>query len=144
MAEKLNILFVCTGNACRSQIAEAWANYLKGNELEAFSAGVYPIGVSSRAIQTMAEVGIDMSSHYSKHVDELQGIDFTYVITLCDNAKQLCPTFPNPTKMVHKPIYDPYGASGSDDDVKDVFRSVRNKIKDFVQKMPQNLQEEEP
>ncbi|MHC4271842.1 MAG: arsenate reductase ArsC [Planctomycetota bacterium] len=139
MPEKQNVLFICTGNACRSQIAEAWANHLKHNELQAFSAGVNPIGVSSRAIQAMAEVGIDMSNHYSKHIDELQGIDFTYVITLCDYAKSFCPTFPAPTKMLHKPIYDPYGVSGSNDHVMSVFRSVRDKIRDFIQEMPQNL-----
>jgi arsenate reductase len=128
MPDKPNILFICTGNACRSQIAEAWANHLKHNDLRAFSAGVYPIGVSSRAIQTMAEVGIDMSEHYSKHIHELQGIDFTYVITLCDNAKHFCPVFPAPTKMFHMPIHDPYGVTGSNDHVMAVFRSNARKF----------------
>ncbi|MHC4131160.1 MAG: arsenate reductase ArsC [Planctomycetota bacterium] len=139
MPGKLNVLFICTGNACRSQIAEAWANHLKHKELQAFSAGIHPIGVSSRAIKTMAEVSIDMSDHYSKHIDELQGIDFDYVITLCDNAKHFCPTFPHPTKMIHKHIHDPYGTSGSNDHIMSVFRTVSEKIKDFVQEMPQNL-----
>ncbi|MHC4265726.1 MAG: arsenate reductase ArsC [Planctomycetota bacterium] len=142
MPDKPNILFICTGNACRSQIAEAWANHLKHNDLQAFSAGVYPIGVSSRAIQTMAEVGIDMSEHYSKHIDELQGIDFTYVITLCDNAKSFCPIFPASAKMIHMPIHDPYGATGPNDQQMAVFRSVRDKIRDFVEKMPENLSKE--
>jgi arsenate reductase len=87
----------------------------------------------------MAEVGIDMSDHYSKNIDELQGIDFTYVITLCDNAKHFCPTFPAAVKMIHKPIYDPYGVTGSENHIKDVFRTVRDEIRDFVEKMPENL-----
>jgi len=141
MPDKPNILFICTGNACRSQIAEAWANHLRQNDLQAFSAGIRPIGVSPRAIETMAEVGIDMSAYISKHIDELQGIDFTYVVTLCDHAKGFCPAFPPPAKMLHNPIRDPYGVSGSEDHVKAVFRAVRDEIRDFVRKMPENLSE---
>jgi arsenate reductase len=142
MPDKPNMLFICTGNSCRSQIAEGWANHLKHNDLQAFSAGIQPIGVSSRAIQTMAEVGIDISEHYSKHIDELEGIDFTYVITLCDSAKYFCPNFPTNAKIIHKPFHDPYGATGSDEQVRAVFRTVRDKIKVFIQEMPQNLQKE--
>jgi len=139
MPDKPNILFICTGNACRSQIAEAWTNHLKHNVLQAFSAGIRPIGVSSRAIQTMAEVGIDMSDHTSKHIDELQAIDLTYVVTLSDFAKNFCPAFPPPAKVFHKPIRDPYGVSGSEEHIKAVFRAVRDEIRDFVRKMPRNL-----
>lgn len=83
--EKIKVLFLCTGNSCRSQIAEGWARHLKGNVIDAYSAGVRPFGVSSRAIKVMAESGVDISMHKSKHVDEFSGIDFDYVVTLCDN-----------------------------------------------------------
>ncbi|MHC4720975.1 MAG: arsenate reductase ArsC, partial [Planctomycetota bacterium] len=97
---KLKILFLCTGNACRSQMAEGWARHLKGDRIEAFSAGVTPIGVSTNAIKVMAEAGVDISSHTSKHVDDLLGIDFDYVISVCDYAKELCPIFSGDVKTI--------------------------------------------
>ena len=92
-ATKTTILFLCTGNACRSQMAEGWTRHLKSDVIEAYSAGVWPAGVSSRAIKVMAEMGVDISSHKSQHVDEFSDIEFDYVITLCDNAKEQCPIF---------------------------------------------------
>ncbi len=89
--EKINVLFLCTGNSCRSQIAEGWARHLKSDVIEAFSAGVSPVGINSRAIKVMADAGVDISQHSSKHVDELNAIDFDYVVTLYDNAKEQCP-----------------------------------------------------
>jgi len=91
--EKIKVLFLCTGNACRSQMAEGWARHLKSDVIEAYSGGVWPVGVSSRAMQVMAEAGVDISSHTSDHVDDLMEIDFDYVITLCDNARERCPIF---------------------------------------------------
>jgi arsenate reductase len=92
--EKIMVLFLCTGNSCRSQMAQGWARHLKDNVIDAYSAGIQPAGVSSRAVKAMAEVGIDISCQTSKHVDELAGIDFDYVVTLCDYAKEHCPVFP--------------------------------------------------
>lgn len=138
--KKLNILFLCTGNACRSQMAEGWARHLKSDSINAYSAGINPIGVSSRAIKTMAEVGIDISGHTSKHIDDLKDIDFDYVITLCDNAAQNCPMFPGKAKVIHKPFKDPYFASGSEEQVMSQFAKVRDQIKDFVASLPEYLE----
>jgi len=137
---KIKILFLCTGNSCRSQIAEGWAKHLKSDTLEAYSAGVRPIGVSSMAIKTMAEAGVDISSHSSKHIDELWKVDFDYVITLCDNAAQNCPVFGGKAKVIHKPFKDPYFATGSEENVMAKFREVREQIKAFVETIPDSLE----
>jgi arsenate reductase len=136
---KIKVLFLCTGNSSRSQIAEGWARHLKDGVIDAYSAGVHPIGVSSRAIKVMSEAGVDISNHKSKHVDELKGIDFDYVVTLCDNAAESCPVFPGKAKIIHKPFEDPYLATGNEEIVLATFRRVRDQIKAFVEKMPGNL-----
>ncbi|MBU1261034.1 MAG: arsenate reductase ArsC [Planctomycetes bacterium] len=140
--EKLNILFLCTGNSCRSQMAEGWAKKLKSDCIEAFSAGVYPVGVNSRAVKIMAEAGVDISAHRSKHADDLCGIDFDYVITLCDNAKELCPVYNGKTKLIHKPFSDPSILIGSEEVITDAFRKVRDQIRDFVLTLPDALAQE--
>ena len=139
--EKIKILFLCTGNACRSQIAEGWARELKGNVIDAYSAGIRPIGVSSRTIKVMAEEGVDISMHKSQHVDEFSGIDFNYVVTLCDNAAENCPVFSGKTRIVHKPFDDPYFASGSEEQIMATFRKVRDDIKTFIETMPESLED---
>lgn len=136
----LKILFLCTGNSCRSQMAEGWARHLKEDTIEAYSAGVRPIGVSSRAIKTMAEAGVDISKHTSKHIDDLGEVDFDYVVTLCDNAAQNCPVFPGKAKVIHKPFKDPYFASGSQEQVMAEFRKVREQIKTFIEEIPVSLE----
>ena len=136
---KIKILFLCTGNACRSQIAEGWARHLKGDIIDAYSAGIQPIGVSSKAIKVMAEAGVDISKQKSQHMNEFRGIDFDYVVTLCDNAAKTCPSFGGKAKVIHKPIEDPYFAAGGEDDVMELFRRVRDRMKAFVEKMPENL-----
>jgi arsenate reductase len=138
---KIKVLFLCTGNACRSQIAEGWAKRLKSDTIEAYSAGIRPIGVSSRAIKTMAEAGVDISTHTSKHIDELWNIDFDYVITLCVYAAQNCPIFNGKAKVIHKPFKDPYFTTGSEENVMAVFRKVREQIKVFVDTIPESLEE---
>jgi arsenate reductase len=136
---RIKVLFLCTGNSCRSQIAEGWARHLKGNVIDAYSAGIRPIGVNSRAIKVMAEVGVDISIQKSQCVDEFLEIDFDYLITLCDNAAQRCPTLMNKVKVLHKPFEDPYYAAGSEEDVMETFRKVRNEIREFIEAMPDNL-----
>lgn len=138
--QKLKILFLCTGNACRSQMAEGWARHLKGDCIEAFSAGVTPIGVSTKAIEVMAEAGVDISGHTSKHVNDLLDIDFDYVISVCDHAKELCPIFPGDVKTVHRRFDDPYFAEGTPDEILAEFRRVRDEIKVFVQMLPDSLE----
>ncbi len=139
MSDRIQILFLCTGNSCRSQIAEGWARHLKSDVIEAYSAGIRPIGVNSRTIKVMAEADVDISGHTSKGVDELVGIDFDYVVTVCDNARQQCPVFGGRTKHVHKSFDDPYFAAGSEVEIMAVFRRVRDEIKAFVEKLPDNL-----
>ena len=138
--KKLNILFLCTGNACRSQIAEGWANKLKGDCITAFSAGVSPAGkVNKRAVKIMAEAGVDISKQYSKHLDELSEIDFDYVITLCDNAGENCPLYPKRTKVIHRPFADPSFLIGDEETIVNAFRKTRDEIRDFVLALPGNL-----
>jgi len=140
--EKIKVLFLCTGNSCRSQIAEGWARELKGNVIDAYSAGIRPIDVSSRAIKAMAEAGVDISMHQSQHIDEFLGIDFDYVVTLCDNAFESCPVFSGKARIVHKPFDDPYFASGSEEQIMATFRKVRDDIRTFIETLPQNLEAE--
>ncbi len=137
--EKIKVLFLCTGNSCRSQIAEGLARYLKANSIDAYSAGIRPIGVSSRVIKVMSEEGMDISMQQSQHLDEFSEIDFDYVITLCDNAAENCPVFTGKAKVLHRPFEDPYFASGSEEDIMETFRKVRNEIKIFIEAMPDNL-----
>ncbi len=137
--DRIKVLFLCTGNSCRSQIAEGWAGHLKSDVIEAYSAGIRPIGVNSRTIKVMAEAGVDISAQTSRGVDELVGINFDYVVTVCDNARQQCPMFGGRTKHVHKSFDDPYFATGSEKEIMAVFRRVRDQIKAFVEKMPDNL-----
>ncbi|UCF00135.1 MAG: arsenate reductase ArsC [Planctomycetota bacterium] len=140
--EKIKLLFLCTGNACRSQIAEGWARHLKSDCLEAFSAGISPAFVNQTAVEVMAEAGVNISAQRPKHVNELIGIDFDYVITLCDNAYENCPTFPPNVRHIHKPFYDPAFMPGTNQEIMAAFRNLRDQLKDFVQKMPEILQTE--
>lgn len=141
MKSPIRILFLCTGNACRSQMAEGWARHLKGGLIEAFSAGIKPIGVSSRAIRVMAEAGVDISAQTSNHINDFPGVDFDYVVTLCDNARQQCPVFTGGAKLVHRPFSDPYFAEGTEQQIMDAFRRTRDEIREFVENMPDNLPE---
>ncbi len=104
---KPRILFLCTGNSCRSQMAEGFTRYLKTDQIKAHSAGVAPKGVDPRAVRAMAEVGIDISKQGSKSLDEVGDIEFDYVITLCDNAQKTCPMFPAKTRVMHVGFEDP-------------------------------------
>ena len=137
--EKIKVLFLCTGNACRSQMAEGWARHLKSDVIEAFSAGVWPAGVSTRAITAMDEAGVDISSHASKHVNDYMTIDFDYVITLCDYASEKCPVFGGKTRVIHRPFEDPTMALGSSEEVMAAFRKTRDQIREFVETLPESL-----
>ena len=137
--ERIKILFLCTGNTCRSQMAEGWANHLKSDVIEAYSAGVSPAGVSTKVIQVMEEAGVDISSYVSKHVFIYLGADFDYVITLCDYAKKQCPPFGSKTRLVHKPFKDPISATGSSLEILDAFRKTRDEIRAFVETLPESV-----
>jgi arsenate reductase (thioredoxin) len=129
---KPKVLFLCTGNSCRSQMAEGWLRELAGNEFEVFSAGINPVGVNPLAIAVMREVGIDISHQRSKHAGEYLGQNFPYVITVCDNAREHCPIFPGTYKKLHWSFEDPVAAQGSEEERLEVFRRVRDEIGDRV------------
>jgi arsenate reductase (thioredoxin) len=127
------ILVLCTGNSCRSQIAEGYLRHFAGDKAEVFSAGVETHGVNQRAIQIMKEDGIDISMHTSNNVNEYRDIDFDYVITVCDNAKERCPYFPSKAKKFHYNFSDPAKATGTEEQIMQQFRDVRNMIKKYSQ-----------
>jgi len=138
VAERPRILFLCTGNSCRSQMAEAWTRALKGDRYEAFSAGVDPKGLDPRAVKAMAEVGIDISGQRSKSVDELPAQDYHYVITLCGHAQESCPFFPATTKKMHVPFDDPpvlAAGAATEEEAMAHYRRVRDEIKAFVESL---------
>lgn len=134
--EKINILVLCTGNSCRSQIAEGYLRHFVDGKAEVYSAGIETHGVNPKAIQVMAEDHIDISHHTSNHVDEYLNIAFDYVITVCDNANEACPFFPGNVKRFHYDFPDPAKARGTEGEVMTEFRRVRDLIKvyaaDFV------------
>jgi arsenate reductase len=141
MAKK-KILYLCTGNSCRSQMAEAFTHSLKGNELEAYSAGISPKGVDPRAIKAMSELGIDISGQRSKDSREFLGSDFEFVITLCDNAREACPYFPARTRVMHHGFDDPpklAAGVGDEEEAMAHYRRVRDEIKAFVETLPDSL-----
>ena len=125
------ILVLCTGNSCRSQIAEGYLRHFAGDKAVIYSAGVETHGVNPKAIATLKEDGIDISSHTSNNIDEYRDIDFDYVITVCDNAKERCPYFPTNAVKFHHNFPDPAKAVGSDDEVREEFRTVRSMIKEY-------------
>jgi len=126
-----NILVLCTGNSCRSQIAESYLRYYAGDQAKIYSAGIETHGVNPKAIQIMAEDHIDISAHTSNHVDEYLPIPFDYVITVCDNAQEACPNFPGNATKIHQNFPDPAKAAGTDKETMDEFRRVRDLIKVF-------------
>jgi len=128
------ILVLCTGNSCRSQIAEGYLRYFAGDNAKIYSAGIETHGVNPKAIATMQEDGIDISTHTSNHIDEYRNIDFDFIITVCDNAKERCPFFPSKAKKFHQNFPDPAKASGTQEEIKDQFRLVRLQIKDYCKK----------
>lgn len=125
------ILVLCTGNSCRSQIAEGYLRYFADNKADVYSAGVETHGVNPKAIATMQEDGIDISNHTSNNIDEYYDIDFDFVITVCDNAKERCPFFPTKAKKFHQNFPDPAKATGTEEEIIAEFRKVRQLIKKY-------------
>ena len=139
---KIKVLFLCTGNSCRSQMAEGWARWLRGDLIEPYSAGVESHGLNPRAVKVMAEAGVDISSHRSKHLDEVRDIPFDYVVTVCDNANESCPVFPGNVKRLHVSFDDPPGLARNartEDEVLGYYRRVRDEIRAFVERLPEAL-----
>ena len=131
---KKKILVLCTGNSCRSQIAEGYLRLFAGDRAEVYSAGIETHGVNPRAIETMNEDGIDISKNTSNNIDEYRDIDFDFVITVCDNARERCPFFPTNAKKFHRNFSDPAKATGTEEEIKVRFREVRQQIKNYCKK----------
>lgn len=128
MSPKPKVLVLCTGNSCRSQIAEAYLRHFAGDRADVFSAGIETHGLNVKAVETMEEVGIDISHHTSNHIDEYSDLSFDFVITVCDHAEERCPVFPSKAKKFHHNFTDPARAKGTDEEIKDLFRKVRQEI----------------
>ena len=134
---KQSVLFLCTGNSCRSQMAEGLLRHLAGDRFEVASAGTHPVGLNPGAVEIMQEIGIDISKHRSKSLKEFGGSHFDQVITVCDRAKESCPIFPSTSAMLHWSFDDPAAASGSIEERHAIFRRVRNEIADGVHRFLQ-------
>jgi arsenate reductase len=142
--QKIKILFLCTGNSCRSQMAEGWARALKADVLEPYSAGIEIHGMNPRAMRVMAEAGADISAQRSKHVDELKDVPFDYVVTVCDHAAESCPLFPGKARIIHHSFEDPprlAKTAATEDEALGHYRRVRDEIRKFIESLPQALQE---
>ncbi len=142
---KIKVLFLCTGNSCRSQMAEGWARRLKGDVIEPYSAGIESHGLNLRAVKVMAEAGVDISGHRSKLLDELLDIPFDYVVTVCDHASESCPVFPGKVKRVHVSFDDPPRLAKNaktEEEALGHYRRARDEIRAFVEKLPEALTNE--
>jgi arsenate reductase len=139
---KLKILFLCTGNSCRSQMAEGWARQLKSHVIEPYSAGVQTHGLNPRAVQVMAEAGVDIAGHRSKHLDQLRDVTFDHVITVCSHAHESCPASPGQTRVTHVGFDDPprlAADAATDEEALTHYRRVRDEIRAFVEALPESL-----
>ena len=147
MGDKLKVLYLCTGNSCRSQMAEGWTRHLKGDVIEASSAGIETHGLNPMAVTVMAEVGVDISGHRSQHIDEFKDSAVDAVITVCSHAHETCPFFPGGAKVIHVGFDDPPRMAGelakkggSEGAQLDCYRKVRDEIKAFVETLPEILE----
>ena len=142
MLSRLKLLFLCTGNSCRSQMAEGWARHLRSEWIEPHSAGIEPAGLDPRAVRVMAECGVDISGQRAKHLDELVGIPFDRVVTVCGDASENCPVFPDRIRVIHVGFDDPpklAEAAASEEEALEHYRRVRDEIKAFVEDLPEAL-----
>lgn len=140
----MKILFLCTGNSCRSQMAEAWTKALKGDVIKAYSGGTEPKGVDPLAVKAMAEVGIDVSAYRSKSTIEFMEMEFDYVITLCDDARQACPFFPAKTRILHHGFDDPPALAQhakNEEEAMAHYRRVRDEIRAYIETLPESLRQ---
>ncbi len=143
MSKKIKLLYLCTGNSCRSQMAVGWTRALKNDQTEVYSAGLETHGLNPNAVKVMAEAGVDISGQKSQHLDEFMDLDLDYVVTVCDHAHETCPLFPGTAQVVHHSFDDPPKLSPPDapEEVKlDGFRRVRDEIKAFVETLPKALE----
>ncbi|HET6248763.1 MAG TPA: arsenate reductase ArsC [Tepidisphaeraceae bacterium] len=136
--EKPNVLFLCTGNSCRSQMAEGFARRLLADQINAFSAGVEPHGMNPRAMKVMSEAGVDISQQHSKHLDELKDVSFSHVVTVCGQAHEACPLFPGKTQVIHVGFDDPPRLAKdakTEEEALGHYRRVRDEIRGFIERL---------
>jgi arsenate reductase len=141
--KKLTVLFLCTGNSCRSQMAEGWARHLKADQIETWSAGIETHGLNPHAVTVMQEAGVDISTHHSKHLDEVKHVDFDWVITVCDAANETCPVFSGGTHRLHVSFDDPPKLArnaATEEQALAQYRRVRDEIRRFVESLPERLE----
>ncbi|MFA7232193.1 MAG: arsenate reductase ArsC [Victivallaceae bacterium] len=146
MKSKINLLFLCTGNSCRSQMAEGWCRFLKGDTIEAYSAGIETHGLNPYAVKVMAEAGVDISGHKSKLLTNLANVTFDYVVTVCGHAHETCPFFPASAKVVHVGFDDPPKLAkelDNEEEKLNCYRRVRDEIRNFVKQLPEILEEKQ-
>lgn len=142
LSDKIKLLFLCTGNSCRSQMAEGWTRYLKHDQIDVYSAGIETHGLNPYAVQVMKEAGVDISGHKSQLLDEFKDVTFDYVITVCGHAHETCPWFPGGSKVIHKGFDDPPKLVESlrdEDKILDCYRRVRDEIKTYIETLPESL-----
>ncbi len=140
--DKKHVLFLCTGNSCRSQMAEGWARALKGDAIEAYSAGIETHGLNPLAVAVMKEAGVDISGHQSKHVDQLAEVELDVVVTVCGNAHETCPVLPGAPRVVHIGFDDPprlAATAATEQEALDHYRRVRDDIRAMVERLPEGL-----
>ena len=145
MADKFRVLFLCTGNSCRSQMAEGWARHLAPGAIDAFSAGLETHGLNPRAVQVMQEAGVDISGQRSQRVDEFTDQPLDYVVTVCGHTHETCPVFPGKTTVVHRGFDDPPKLTRhltGEEEILACYRRVRDQIREFVETLPGSLAEE--
>ena len=144
MPDRLKMLFLCTGNSCRSQMAEGFGRHLKLDLINPFSAGIEAKGLDPYAVRVMQEVGIDISSQHSKTIDKFAGVDFDYVVTLCSHADETCPVFPAKTKVIHHGFDDPPKLAAnakSEENIISHYRRIRDEIRKYIETLPVSLDE---
>ena len=143
---RLRVLFLCTGNSCRSQMAEGWARQLKSEQFEAWSAGIETHGLNPNAVLVMKEAGVDISGHQSKDLDQLSGVEFDFVVTVCGHAHETCPVFPGQAKVIHRGFDDPPALARTAETEAEAlghYRRVRDEIKSYVETLPEALSGDE-
>ena len=150
MNKKLKVLFLCTGNSCRSQMAEGWTRHLKGEEIEAYSAGIETHGLNPNAVKAMAEVGVDISAHRSQHIDAYKDENIDVVVTVCGHAHETCPFFPGNCRVIHVGFDDPPKMAqqraeegATEEEQFECYRKVRDDIRAFVAKLPDILNQKQ-
>ena len=147
MTQKIKVLFLCTGNSCRSQMAEGWTRHLKGDVIDVYSAGIETHGLNLHAVKVMAEAGVDISGHRSKHVSEVSQIPFDFVITVCGHAQENCPMFPGRAVVLHQGFDDPpklAATAKTEEEALEHYRRVRDEIRAYIETLPEALMQRNP